>query len=232
MKELEQEVLKAFTGLVSSGRIQEIVEKQVEATVKSILDDCLRSYSPFGKALREGIEAELKLDVSKLGLGGYNEMLLDVVRRKLSYLIDTNWKKDLEKSLEDILRAAPATIKVSKLLEELRDDYDEDAESEEWEYATCIVEDAKHGGDLRWLYFDPAPKSTSYECKYRMLVGKDGLAATIWIEGKKNERLLAGPVYGFERVVFQVRTAKVKIEFDLPTGEHTSDHYSWAQHLD
>lgn len=222
MKELEEAVVKAFRGMVASGKLEETIGALIERTVSEILSESLRSYSPFGKALAEQVKGELNVDLSRLGLGGYNTIVLEVVKHKLAQVIDTTWKPQLERSIEDLLRGAPAQVKVSAMLDQLRQDYEDDARSDEWDHATCIVGDDSYSS--RWLYFDPQPRTGAYECSYRVLIGPGGRSPSIMVDGKHRQALFAGPSYGFGRLLFQLQTGMTEIVLDLPEGTHEA-HY-------
>ncbi len=213
--------------MADSGALEKIIAEKIEKTIRDILDESLKSWSPFGKALKEHIAAELRIDLTNLGIGGYNDIVIGIVKRKLEQAIDSDWKTKLEESIEHMLRDAPAEMKVSEILEAIRDDHDDDAEDEKWEVATCIVETTKY--QSRWLYFDPAPQDEKYRCRYRVLVSGDGTSASTWVDGKENERLLTGCLHGFERLLFRLRASGTKIIFDLDPGRHSSEYYEWVR---
>jgi len=52
-------------------------------TITSIVDDELRSLSPFGEEFTQQVRSALQVDFSKLGLPGYNDLVLALVRAKM-----------------------------------------------------------------------------------------------------------------------------------------------------
>lgn len=222
MKELEEQVVKAFRTMVESGQLEKSIQEKVARTVNEVLDESLKSWSPFGKALKEHVATQLNVDFRALGLGGYNDLVLSVIRSKLDSLIDATWKADLEKGMEDLLRGGPSEIKLSELMAELKETYSYDASQKGWEHATCIVESKEGISSLRWVHFDPEPQTQTYRCRFRMLVHADGTSPSVSVEGKEIQSDLLDRCHGFTRTLFQLRTAKTKIIFDLHDGVNES----------
>ena len=78
---LEQTVQDQLNALVGSGKIEEIIQSNVESTVKSIIKDSLSEYSDFGKNLKNVIKEVMKVDVSKVSALSYQQIVVDQVNR-------------------------------------------------------------------------------------------------------------------------------------------------------
>jgi hypothetical protein len=85
MQEIEDAVIAAFRGMVSSGKLNQIIKKKIGETVEGVIDSALRSYSDFDKALSTAVQGALHIDADKLALPGYNEIILQIVRKKLEH---------------------------------------------------------------------------------------------------------------------------------------------------
>lgn len=223
--ELEAAVTSAFRNMVDSGAIQAIIEKKLSETVDSILSDSLRSYSEFGKKLRASVESALNVDLSDLGLPGYNEMVLEVVRRKISERLFITGKEKIERDMEELLgSSAPAEITLSKLVEDFIDFVKEDTR-EEYGRVTVIVDPlSKHG--YRHIYFDNDGDKEKYSCRHRIMLDNEGVPFSVRIDGLEvGKALFSGRMTGFEKTLFQMYATKAKIivddeEPDLSWGDY------------
>lgn len=203
MKELENEVVSAFRALEQSGGIKTTIAEAVERTVHRALEDELGPYSSFGKALREAIKVELRVE-DGLGLGGYNAFVADVVRAKLRSALEGRWREHMEAELDKFLAAAPPVVKLSDLVERMVEDAKYEAEGKGWEEPTVVLEKSKYGG---WMVrLDPEPRKSSYLCRYTLHIAEDG---KVFHTNVRN-----GEPCALERTFFQFRAAGTRLEVD------------------
>jgi hypothetical protein len=230
MQELQDKVTELLGQTIASGELDASIKRKLDKTIDDILDDMLRSYSPFGKSLRAQLEKTLTVDMD-LGIGGYNVLVADIVARRLAEAIKGEWAADLAKHLDHVLRAAPATIKVSELLEKLAEGYEDTARDEEWDHATMLIERTEYGS--RWIYLDPEPREErdKYRFKWRLLVSTDGeISSVCGDDTEGSERtLLAGRRYGMEGLLFQLHAGKTRLEMDRDIGLHEHEYQHEGQ---
>jgi hypothetical protein len=227
MQELQDKVAELLGQSIASGELDAAIKRKLDKTIDDILDDMLRSYSPFGKSLRAQLEKTLSVDMD-LGIGGYNVLVADIVARRLAEAIQGEWAADLAKRLDEVLRAAPKTIKLSELLVKLAEGHEDTARDGRWSHATMLIERTEYGS--RWVYLDPEPRNEreKYRFKWRLLVHDDGEISRVSgddAEGSKRT-LLAGRRYGMEGLLFQLHAGKTRLELDRDPGlhEHEYDH--------
>jgi hypothetical protein len=210
MKELESAIVAAFTKMAETGAIQAIIEKKIEKTVDEILGDALRSYSDFGKNLSEVIKGAMNVDLRQLGLVGYNDIVLKIVKAKLDHSMEVFGKAQIEKYLEELLKCPPAEIKLSELVEQLKEAHSDDERYE----CTCIVEWGKSDGWGR-VYLDKNGDKRKYDCEHSLSFTKEGEIYSFSIEGRDpSKKIFCGPFYGFERTLFQMYAAKTRLIVD------------------
>ncbi|MEK6319995.1 MAG: hypothetical protein V4807_36805, partial [Burkholderia gladioli] len=164
MKELEQAVAHAFSNIVSSGVIERAIEEKLATTITSIIDDSLRPYSAFGKQLGEQVKAALQVDLTKLGLPGYNDFILKVVRAKVSALTENAIAQQVEAQLTTLLAPAPAEIRLSELVAQFIKGNDEryGCSCDAPDRITLHVEETQYGS--RWVRLDKEEGKSAYEC--------------------------------------------------------------------
>jgi hypothetical protein len=220
MKEIEQAVADAARKLVDGGALAAMVEKQVSETIKSIVSSTLSWHSDFGKSLSEAIKQNLCIDPRQLDLPQYNATVLGIVRKALDEHISFMGKEKLQADMAELLgTAAPAQMKLSELVEQLRKDIREDDENRErrGSILTCIVDSGDGAYSSTWVYLDEAEKTEKYRCKYRFLLSADGSIFCCSIEGRDPKKdLHLGSFRGFERTLFRCYAMGTKFEVDDP----------------
>jgi hypothetical protein len=215
MKELEDSVIAAFRGIVSSGKLNHIIEEKVGETVKGVIDSALRSYSDFGKALSKAVEESLSIDKDRLALPGYNEIVLQIVKNKLEHGIQQIGKERLEKDMENLLSGGiPKEVPVSKLVDEFKAWVREESyRNDHDDRITYIAEKSEYGGG--WIYLDAKQDRKKYDCRFRLAYSSEGEIYSTTISGKDADKnLFLGGLSGFERTLFRCYAAKTRIVLD------------------
>ncbi|MGN4188737.1 hypothetical protein ACS0Y6_11505 [Burkholderia gladioli] len=222
MKELEQAVSIAFSNIVASGVIENAIEKKLTETITSIIDSELRSYSDFGKQLGEQVKAAMQVDLTKLGLPGYNDFILKVVRAKVSALTKKAIAEQVEAQLTTLLAPAPAEIKLSELVAQFikgnDDRYGYGCSCDAPDRITLHVQDTDYGSN--WIALDKADGKSEHECEIRFGVSKDtGSMFGLRLGKQKVEETLFLDPYGFERTILQMFHAGTKLVIDREADE-------------
>ena len=209
MKELETAIVAAFATMTKTGAIQQIIEKEIERTVGDILHSSLNSYSGFGKQLEKVINDSLNVDMEQLGITGYNYTILNIIKSKLDSSIEVIGRAQIEKDLEELLQCPPKEIKLSQLVEQLKNNYDEIHDE-----CTCIVSTSTPDGWGR-IYLHKQSSVNRRDCEYVLAYTADGEIYNISIDGRDpSKRIFCGPFYGFERTLFQMYAAKTRLIID------------------
>lgn len=222
MQELQNAVSNAFANIVASGAIEKAIEEKLTKTITSIVEEELRSYSDFGKALSHQVKTALQVDFSNLGLPGYNDLILKVIRAQVAHQADTSIAMHVEKQLAELLAPAPTEIKLSELVEEFITFANDDlgCSCDKPDQITLIVEDGTDGGrytSLRNFYhisFDKNPGKDKYECDFRIDVN-DGKVYNVTLNKRDpSKSIFIGPIYGFARRVYQLYAAGTNLIID------------------
>jgi len=217
MQELQSAVSAAFSKIAEQGIIQQAIEKHVTETVVSAIKDTLRSYSDFGKQVNEAVSAALKVDFDRLGLPGYNDLVLKLIRKTVENHTDTILKQQLEAQMASLLEPVPETITLSKLV---ADFIEHEAEDSRYSCScdgpsqiTLIVEESEYG--MRWIYLDKDEEKDKHQCAIRFLWNErdEKISALKFDRNDVSKTLFVG-LYGFERDLFQMHVAGTKLVLD------------------
>ncbi len=217
MQDLQNAVNTAFASIVQSGAIQLTIEKKLLATVESIIDNELRSYSDFGQALSKQVKSALQVDFSNLGLPGYNDLILKIIRSQVAQQLEGQLTSQVEAQMKELLAPAPSEIKLSELVADFIKHNSEryDRHQIDSEGITLIVEeDRSHSTVFHHVYLDKEEGKDKYQCSYQIDV-IDGRVYRVQIDRvDPDKKLFAGPFYDFGRQVFQLYAAGTKLIVD------------------
>jgi len=217
MIDLSEAILEAANKLIASGKIEAAIEKQLEETVGRIIEEHLRSYSDFGKALGQHIRAAIGVNLESVTIPEYNTMIADIVARRVDAFLRKEGHEALDVTLSEILRPAPAEMKLSELVEAFkrwvvqRYDY----EPQDGGEITVIIEGKPEKYNPRWISFDRNNNTEKYKCEFSFLLSWDGTVSYIRMRGHNTkDDIFIGGYYGFERDLFRLHAAKTKLVID------------------
>jgi hypothetical protein len=217
MSELQQAVVAAFDRISASGMIEKAIEEKVGATVQDAIERELRSHSDFGKQVQEHVRAALQVDFSTLGLPGYSELILKIVRRQVDAHVNNALAEHVEEQMVDLLAPAPAEIALTTLVAEFIKDKTEysGCSCDGPDRITLIVEDSGSVQGYHHVYMDAEPRKSKYECGIQIAVNDASKVYSLMIGRANAEKsLFIGPLFGFERRLFQMYAAGTKLIVD------------------
>ena len=207
MFDLEAAVTDSIQKMVQADQVRPIIEKQIAATVATIIRETLGDYSDFGKQIREQVKASL--NVGELGLAGYNETVCKIVRAQLDAAIETQGAAMLKKNIEEMLGGATKReVKVSELVIA----FAKWARNEKQESRIhAELDDPSYGSRTLYLSVNSDKYQSKYsaECQVSFRVDpKDTEPNRVWAikwQGKDpSKQVFVGPLCGFEKTLFQL----------------------------
>jgi hypothetical protein len=221
MTDITAAVAAALGKIVDGGHIEAAIEKALQATITRAIEEQLGCYGEFGRALQEKVKAALAVDLSDCGIGGYNAIVLDIIRRKLGPTLAELGAQRLEEDLGKLLSPAPAEKKLSELVEDFK----------EWlrgeyvprkEQGNRIAVHVDRPSDHEWGHWrvclDHRLDRPSYDCAFSFSVSvRDGRVYFMRYAprlGYSGPRVFIGGYYGFERTLFQLHACKTKLVMD------------------
>jgi hypothetical protein len=222
MKELQQAVATAFENVVSSGAIEAAIEEKLGQTIIKIIEQQMSSYGDFGEALKARIDEALNIDLREITLPSYGDLIGKIVRTRIDGVMHKEFSEAIDAHLGKLLSPAPAQITLDKLI----DDYIESKK----DYGggmlaghdfTFAIESQDYG---YWrIGIDQDPGQELRRCGIQIAVTREGCVYSLDINGKDlKERLFVGPLFNFERALFQMYTAKTKLI--IPEGASADDY--------
>ncbi|OPA77453.1 hypothetical protein BVG16_13425 [Paenibacillus selenitireducens] len=211
--------------LKEEGYMEKVIRKHLEKTIEDVVEDSLRSWSDFGKKMKERIKEQMDFSLENLDIPSYNHLIMNVIKGELNRAMADEGTKMIQEQMQELLGTAKEEYKLSDLIKQMVEDDCELDELwyEDYKEITVIVEE-KYGN--QYIYIDPEEEKDWYECKYMIALNKDG---TVWRSDvdKKNfeNRVIMGGIYGLERMIFQMWTRKSKLIIDNYETSFTNPEY-------
>jgi hypothetical protein len=210
MSELLAVIQKAAADMVANGSLNELVKKGVEQAVADAIGEQFRRYSGFSKQIEAAVKEAMSIDPTQMRLPAYNQFILEIIRAKLRNHIETKVASEIETSLDNLLSGE---VKKEMPLAELIASFKEWArENDGYRERACTVHIERSEYGSIWIYFDGKPHVDKYRCAYRLLLSKDGeVNGARFQDIDIGKKLFLGDLYGFERTVFHLYSAKTVI---------------------
>jgi len=226
---IHDQVQSALNNVVSSGKIEEIISKRIEKTIEDILEDSLKSYSDFGKQVKEVINNSLQIDLSKISTLGYQQIVVDIVNQKLKEATLEHISKPIEDVLSQVI--APfekRTYKLSEIIAKYKEYEWESSDSDEIDISFHV-----EYGDYSSIYigFDKEESKQRHSCEYQLYINKDDSLMWLFeIKGWKPQRgdLRSSPIHGdFDNLIFNLYASQCPIEIDENSVETCWSRYDY-----
>lgn len=167
MKELNDLIVARMNVMTESGAIQQLIDKQLEDSVKDILRDSLRSYSDFGKAIKEKLSESLAGAVEKVTFPEYNKFVSDAVVECMSSHMGAEVVVGIQEQLKEILQPVPKQIGGTEFLNRLGGFFDFESNCVESDDGLYISPEWNMNDDETAIYMkvDGEFKVTLYDFK-------------------------------------------------------------------
>ncbi|MGE6601489.1 hypothetical protein ACQKEY_07160 [Lysinibacillus fusiformis] len=178
---------EALVELHKEGTFKEIIKKQVTLTVENSVKDMMGPWSPLSKALEAELKEKLQINLAKLDIPSYNELLAQAIKKQLDDAIYTKGLVDFNKRVGEIVGSGmPEEIKLSELVLKMAKEIDEldDLSIDDYVEMTLIVEKSSYVNDSYHIYMDPHEDKQSYDCKYRLYIS-EGKLSNVTVNAKE-----------------------------------------------
>lgn len=227
MADIQALIQKTMQEKFDGGTLEKIVEERVEKLVEDAVGEAMKSWSPFGKDLKAMLESKLALNPESYNLDRYNTMVQKIVQQMLDTHLQGHLKEQVEKSVADILKPFDVSkpVKMSELVRDFMEttsEYEENMQGN----ITCHIEEGGSVSGYWQFYLDKEADTDKYRCEVQGMVNKEGQIFSLKISGEKIEKnFFVGPLYNFERRLFQLYANKGVLELDEDAVETSWDKY-------
>lgn len=231
--EIEKIMVNAFNKIKSDGLIEKVIQAQIEKTIKDIIDDLFRSYSDFGKDLKEKLSESIKLNVGNIDLPRYNVMIENAIKEQATLLMNSEHKKLIDERVSGILKIEEKPEwKLSEIISKIIEEETERAHEEGWESGSFHFDGQESKDGLTFIRIDIEPNKKKYQCGIDICIHNDtGFIHSAEVGDYKSKNFsnkFLGTFHGAELLIFRLYSQGVKIIVDIDDCEdaiHYPDRY-------
>ena len=204
--------------------VEKIVKDTLEKSIKSIVDDIFRSYSDSGKKLETYIESNLNIDFNRLGLEGYNGIVLAAVKEQLDKSITVQGVEKIKNSMDEMLSDIKEEYTLSEIIEKVKDDSDKESYEYDYDEHVFLIIDKSSGGYTHiYIDNDEDEPNRKYDYSYQIDIDNKGKPYSIKFKGDEiNTKQIMGGLYGLDKLLFKIYASGAKIKLDQ--GDDADDY--------
>lgn len=224
MINLNKIVNDTLVQMESENFVEKVVKNTLEKTIKSIVDDVFESYSDFGKNLKNHIKENININFDKLGLEGYNGLVLAAVKENLDRTITVQGVEKIKESIDEMLRDTKSEYTLTEIIEKAKEDTTkEEYERDYDEQVHLIIEKSSYGYKHIYLDNEDDKPENKWNYGYKIDIDKEGKPYSIQLKGQEiNTKKIMGGLYGLDKLLFKIYASGAKIILDK--GEETDDY--------
>lgn len=209
MTEMSNLIADAVARKLTPEFIEQEIDTRVSKLVVEAVDKALRSWSDTGKLIETAIENSLRVD--RLDLPSYGSTVTAILKAQIEARMSELVAGRLAQDMDDLLKLAPKSVKLSEIAAEMirdRDGYGE--------VITVIVEHSEYGWVRVYLDENDAHEERDkHRAAVRLLIGKDGKIASATLDDRDiNTTKVLGNRYGLAQKVRAYYAAGTVIEID------------------
>lgn len=214
---MSENLTNIISAAVAAKMTPDFIEKKVNSRVEKLVVECIdrsfRSYSDTAKQIEEAVSAALKVD--RLDLPSYGDMVARMLKAQVEAVVSPIVSGRLAADMEELLKLAPAEIKLSEIADNMRKEHEE---GDKWgDVISVILEESSYRS--RWLYLDDEEHYEDRDknrCQHRLLLGEDGTISGGWIDSKDlTKSSWIGRSYGLGQRLRAFIACNTKIILDI-----------------
>jgi len=218
MDQLKEAVAAAFDKVVASGAIEEAIHKQIGAAVTAGINEHLRDYSDFGKTLKAKIGTLIEIDLDTIDLPSYRQLVGDIIKKRVGAVMSTEFTEKLDKDIAELLEPVPASITLQALLDEFIESKKDawNAHELRGEKFTLNINRSENCDGYLDVSIDEDPNQARHSsCAIHLRIRGDGEVWALSLGGTDiKNKIFVGPLFNFEKRLFQMYTAKTRLIID------------------
>lgn len=227
MIDLNKIINESLAKIEAEGYVQVVVEKRIKETIESVVTDCLRSYSDFGKNLKKEVESKLNINLKELDFSGYNLLVLNAVKEKLDQVIHLQGIEKVKDAMDKMLADVKPEYTLSEIIESLRT-YEKYSSHDYEDRMTLFIVHSDTSDDYIDIYLDSDKKDRKFSCDYQIRTKDGGIVWNVNIGGRElNKNNEFGALFGPAELLFKIYATGAKIILDQGEDE---DDYNLSYH--
>lgn len=119
MKELTDLIVARMNHMTGSGRIVELIDNQLNATVTDVLKESLRSYGDFGKELKSKLEGSMGNAMGRVSFPEYSHFVGKVTTEILAAHYQDEIARSIQEQVKEIFEPVPKEMTIGELYQKI-----------------------------------------------------------------------------------------------------------------
>ena len=199
--------------------ITEKTQEVIKETLESIIKDTFKSWSDFGKELKNKVSAELKINLEEIKLDEYNQIIISLLEQSLKENSTDNlyFKEKIDKLIKEIAETdVKSEYKLSEIINLYKSEYEEEAQEDGYEEMYLKVKESSVS-DLIWIFIHKCEIDNEYgsDIQFGYNIRTDKIIS-LNIENKKydSKSIYKNRLYGTDKLLYQMFLLGSKIIID------------------
>lgn len=211
--DLKKIVNEKMDSVVSSGKIEELIENKVSSAVDKAIEEYFSNWGDFQKELNETLKEKMKVDLKEMNIPEYNKLILTYIEKEMDRSMNEHGLEMIKNNIKELLNSAPAEIALQDIVSKYIDDSNMDIHESciEYIYYNYEFSDVVDGYVDITIHTENPGRYDSPDLYFGLKEIEDG-KYKIWrvSVGKKlisDDFTVVGKLYGMEKRLFQYYTA-------------------------
>tara|TARA_R110000796_G_scaffold60642_2_gene140285 strand:+ start:1248 stop:1955 length:708 start_codon:yes stop_codon:yes gene_type:complete len=168
--DFNEQVKKAVDKVINE-KMELMMEKTLEKSIESIVEDSLRSYSDFGKLLKEKINTSLNVSLDGLELIDYTTIIVDKIKKIATEDFIERNVENITEQLGETLGKLEPEYKLSDLIEKFKDSVDD----YDVEQSNSIFFECEYNEEYKWhkIKIDRSEDCSLYNSEIEFTITKE-----------------------------------------------------------
>lgn len=207
--------------LQAEGKVKELMKSQLETTIKKTFGDLFGEWGKFRDMLKKALEEEVQLNLEKVDLVTWNEVLNKLISDQLAAELPSMLNPMTKTIREVVGKLEKDTYTLSEVVEKFKESvHQEDNSIYEIEFE---LEETSYGS--RWLKLGTGQKKSRGVHEWRFLLSTDkaipnhGCISAYSFNGDywgpiNNKNFMTNPQTGFGLFVFKLYASQCQIKLN------------------
>lgn len=213
---LNKLIMESLKEIDKSDKMKEIIRENLEETIKKIINEIYGPESEFYGLLKDKIKQNLEINIDKINLNSYNEIVKEEIIKITSSEVKKKAREGVNKTISKIFdEDIPREYKFSDLIEDMKDSF-EYIDIEDNEKMTLHLSDPDKWSSISFIYIDPEENKGKYICRNKIVVDMktNEIVSFIWDKKHIEKNDVIEGLYGMNKKLFNLMTKGTKIIFD------------------
>ena len=198
----------------SSGKLEEIIEKNVLECLNSVVKDSFSWSGEAKKSIEEALKDKLKINPDNLNLSRYQKIVTDIVEKHVNDTVVKNLGDEIKTAVDGITKVIEKKEwKLSEIIGKFIDGIDKSYDGVmEDQYGTCtLIVDGD--GSFAHIYFDMEEDKEKYQCKNSIAL-HEGKIFSVKLDDKIYSPFVIYSMDSFETFIFKLYCNNVTVIID------------------